>query len=35
MTFKIESEDKAAFLNRMEKQGETISIRQELYKNYN
>lgn len=28
MTFKIESEDKAAFLNRMEKQGETISSEQ-------
>jgi acetoin utilization deacetylase AcuC-like enzyme len=28
MTFKIKSEDKAAFLNRMEKQGETISSRQ-------
>lgn len=28
MTFKIQSEDKAAFLNRMEKQGETISSRQ-------
>ena len=28
MTFKIKSEDKAAFLNRMEKQGETISSEQ-------
>jgi acetoin utilization deacetylase AcuC-like enzyme len=28
MTFKIKSEDKAAFLNRMEKQGETISSSQ-------
>jgi hypothetical protein len=28
MTFKIKSEDKAAFLNRMEKQGETISSKQ-------
>jgi hypothetical protein len=28
MIFKIKSEDKAAFLNRMEKQGETISSRQ-------
>ena len=28
MTFKIQSEDKAAFLNRMEKQGETINSRQ-------
>ena len=28
MIFKIESEDKAAFLNRMEQQGETISSEQ-------
>ena len=28
MIFKIKSEDKAAFLNRMEKQGETISSKQ-------
>jgi cell division protein FtsX len=28
MIFKIKSEDKAAFLNRMEKQGETISSEQ-------
>ena len=28
MIFKIQSEDKAAFLNRMEKQGETINSRQ-------
>jgi hypothetical protein len=28
MVFKIDSKDKAAFLNRMEKQGETISSKQ-------
>jgi hypothetical protein len=28
MIFKIDSKDKAAFLNRMEKQGETISSEQ-------
>ena len=28
MVFKIDSKDKAAFLNRMEKQGETISSEQ-------
>jgi hypothetical protein len=28
MTFKINSGDKAAFLNRMEKQGETVSSKQ-------